>query len=305
MTNSPDPVQIQQVSKRFGTTVAVDQLSLTLQSGQLTALLGANGAGKTTTIQMMLGLLRPSAGTIEIFGETPGTPSVKQRLGAMLQSTDLPDALKVREHLELFAGYYQRGRKVSDLAELAGLTPLLERRYDQLSGGQKRRVQFALAMAGDPQLLFLDEPTTGLDITARRQLWQSIRELLANGTSVVLTTHYLEEAEALADRIMVMHEGKLIADGTPDQLKQRVGGKKIRFRTDGDTESLATIPGIVKVQQNGQYTELISRNAEDSLTALIKANHVLGDLTVTTLGIEDAFLSLTNTQRPSQQEQPA
>ena len=210
------------VTHRYGDVVALDRLSLEIRPGEVLAVLGPNGAGKTTAIGLLLGTLHVQEGAVRVFGSDPGARAVRLRRGAMLQVSGVADTLTVTEHLELFGSYYPTPLPVSRLLAMAGLEALGARRYGRLSGGQKQRVMFALALAGDPELVFLDEPTTGLDVEARRSLWNEIRGLRAAGRTAVLTTHYLEEADALADRIVVVHRGRIVAEGTPAPRLPRV-----------------------------------------------------------------------------------
>lgn len=198
MESTPPLAVLRGACKRYGATRALDRVDLRLHAGQVTALLGVNGAGKSTAVALLLGLLAADAGEASVFGRAPGSLAVRRQCGAMLQTAALPDRLEVGELLDMVRAGYRRPRSVADCVALAGLDGLLGRRYGKLSGGQQRRVQFALAICGRPRLLFLDEPTTGLDIDARQGLWAAVRELVAEGSAVLLTTHYLEEAEAVA-----------------------------------------------------------------------------------------------------------
>lgn len=207
------------VTKNYGLHCALSSVDLQVKRGSIMALLGPNGAGKTTTVKLLLGLLKPSNGEVRVFGADPQDGNTRQRIGAMLQIASVPETLRVKEHVDLFSSYYPRPLKMKDTLERAGLLRLENRYYSDLSGGEQRRLLFALAICGDPDLLFLDEPTTGLDIEARRGLWTQIRALRSSGKTVVLTTHYLEEADQLADRIVVLKSGTIAADGTPGEIK--------------------------------------------------------------------------------------
>ncbi len=208
------------VTKNYGSRRALDAIDLSIRSGELLALLGPNGAGKTTAVKLMLGLLNPDSGTVRVFGHDPRTAEHRQRTGVMLQVTRVPETLRVREHIDLFSSYYPHPLPMAEIVSAAGLQGIENRFFGELSGGQKQRVLFALAICGDPDLLFLDEPTVGLDVQARRMLWAQIRALLARGKSILLTTHYLEEADALANRIAVLNSGRVIASGTPAEIKR-------------------------------------------------------------------------------------
>jgi len=217
--NQTEVANLSGVTKNYGLLCALSSIDLSLESAKIVALLGPNGAGKTTAVKLLLGLLKPSNGEVSVFGAHPEEPKTRERMGAMLQSASVPDMLRVREHIDLFSSYYPRPLNLADTLTRAGLERLENRYYRDLSGGEQRRLMFALAICGDPDLLFLDEPTTGLDIESRRGMWAQIRTLRSAGKTVLLTTHYLEEADQLADRIVVLKRGKVAADGTPYQIK--------------------------------------------------------------------------------------
>jgi ABC-2 type transport system ATP-binding protein len=202
------------VTKRYGTTTALGGLNFALRPGEIVALLGPNGAGKSTTVRMLLGLIAPSTGAVRVFGNDPRDPVTRTRVGAMLQVARLPETLRVREHIDLFRSYYPAPLSFAEIVRIAQLQGIEDRFFSQLSGGQKQRVLFGLALCGDPDLIILDEPTVGMDIEARRGLWQQIRSLAERGKTILLTTHYLEEADALAHRIVVINEGKIVSEGT-------------------------------------------------------------------------------------------
>src|SRR3984957_19411706 len=229
---------LREVTKKFGGQVALDRFSLQLHAGEVVALLGPNGAGKTTAVRLLLGLSQATSGEVKIFGGNPRDRASRMRLGAMLQVGRMPEALRVREHLQLFSSYYAQPRPLNELLAVAGLEGLEERLFGQLSGGQKQRVLFALALCGNPDLIFLDEPTVGMDIEARRGLWAEIRILSALGKTVLLTTHYLGEAAALAARIIGSNKGRVICEGTPAEITRTSGGRRIRCRTSLSSELL-------------------------------------------------------------------
>ena len=294
-STSPVLARLHGASRRYGGLLALDGLDLSLRAGQVTSLLGANGAGKSTAVGLLLGLLAADAGTVEVFGLPPGTPAARRRIGAMLQSAGLPDRLRVRELLDLVRSYYPDPRSVVDCVALAGLDGLLDRRYGKLSGGQQRRVQFALAICGRPRLLFLDEPTTGLDIEARQGLWRAIRELVAGGSAVLLTTHYLEEAEALSDRVVVIDHGRLVAEGSVAEVRARVSQRRIRAVTATDAGAVAAWPGVREVAREGDVLRIVTDAAEPVVRRLLDADPALHDLEVQRAGLADAFLELTRT----------
>lgn len=281
------------VRHHYGRTLALDGLDLALPAGQVLALLGPNGAGKSTAISLLLGLQRPDAGTADLFGLPPQDLAARRRTGVMLQAAAVPDTLKVRELIDLTRAYYPHPRSVADLVALAGLDGLMARRYGQLSGGQQRRVQFALAVCGRPALLFLDEPTTGLDIDARQTLWKAIRELRSQGCAVLLTTHYLEEAEALADRVVVVNHGRVVAEGTVAQIRAHVSQRRIRCTSALPADRVQAWPGVHLAQREGARLEIVADAAESVVRRLLDEDAALSDLEVQRAGLADAFLALT------------
>ena len=286
------------VTHRYGDVVALDRLDLQIRQGEVLAVLGPNGAGKTTAISLLLGSLQVQQGAVRVLGRDPGARPVRMRRGAMLQVSGLPDTLTVAESLELFSSYYPAPSPVSRLLAMAGLEELAARRYGRLSGGQKQRVMFALALAGDPELVFLDEPTTGLDVEARRSLWNEIQGLKKAGRTAVLTTHYLEEADALADRIAFIHQGRVVAEGTPSEIKSRTADRRIRCITSVSRGEVAALPGVVRAEVSGQHLEILTARPEDVLRTLLALDPDLCDLQVTGAGLEDAFLTLVRDGDP-------
>lgn len=287
------------VRKGYGKTLALDGLDLQLRAGAVTALLGANGAGKTTAVGLLLGLLAADEGCAQVFGNAPGARDVRLRIGAMLQSAGIPERLRVGELLALVRSYYPAPRSVADCVSLAGLQGLLPRRYGSLSGGQQRRVQFALAICGRPRLLCLDEPTTGLDIEARQGLWRAIRELVADGCAVLLTTHYLEEAEALADHVAVIDRGRMVAEGSVAQIRAHVVQRRIRCVSALDAAVVLQWPGVREARREGELLQIVADVAEPVVRQLLAADAGLQELEVQRAGLADAFLELT---RHPQQE---
>ena len=284
---------LRRAGKQYGKLRALEGLDLSLRAGQVTALLGANGAGKTTAIGLLLGLLRADSGSAALFGRDPRELSARRGIGVMLQSAGLPERLRVGELLAQACSYYPHARSVADCVALAGLDGLLDRRYGMLSGGQQRRVQFAIAVCGRPRLLFLDEPTTGLDIDARQKLWQAIRELVAQGSGVLLTTHYLEEAEALSDRVVVLDRGKLVAEGSVREIRAHVAQRRVRCITAVDASDVARWPGVREAVRDGEYLRIVAEAAEPVVRRLLDADPHLHELEVQRAGLADAFLELT------------
>lgn len=282
-----------------GAVCALDGLDLELQAGEVLALLGPNGAGKSTAVDLLLGLKTPAAGKARLFGMDPCVPAARLQVGVMLQSAVLPERLTVRELIDWAGGHYPQPMTAQEAATLAGVEDLLARRYGRLSGGQQRRVQFAIALCGRPRLLFLDEPTTGLDIGARSQVWAAVRAMAAQGCAVLLTTHYLEEAEALADRVVVIDRGQVLAKGTIAQVRALVGGRRIRCTTTLAPETVAAWPQVREVRVREGRLELVAAAAEAVVRRLLEADPALEDLEVTRAGLAEAFVELT---RPSVRE---
>lgn len=299
------------VTKRYRNgIVALDHLTLELQRGEIVVLLGPNGAGKSTAVKLMMGLTSPTKGQARIFGADPRFAGNRRRTGVMLQVGRAPEMLRVREHIEIMRGYYPRPLPFAEIVRVAGLEGLESRLFGQLSGGQKQRVLFALAIAGDPDLAFLDEPTVGLDVEARRGMWAQIRSLRRNGKTVLLTTHYLEEADALADRIIVIDKGRVICQGTPNEVKAMGSGavttqcgertsapisvvKLLKFETKLKRDRLVTLPGVVQVEGETGFVTVTSSAPELTLRELLALDPGLSGLEVQTPALEDAFLALT------------
>lgn len=284
---------LQGVSKNYGTVHALKNVRLAIRAGELVALLGPNGAGKTTAVKLLLGLASPSAGQVSVFGGNPAQPEVRMRIGAMLQVAKVPETLRVREHLDLFSSYYLNPMPMDEVVAAAGLEQIKDRRFGELSGGQRQRVLFALAICGNPDIVFLDEPTVGLDVEARRMLWEQIRKLVSGGKTILLTTHYLQEADALADRVIVINQGQIIAEGTPAEIKAQTSGKKIRCVSQLPIEVVRAFPGVLEVKVDREAIEIKAKNAEIVVHELLLRDASLSGLEVTSAGLEEAFLALT------------
>ena len=292
-TPAPTLASLSRVTHRYGPVLALDGLDLEVRTGEVLGVLGPNGAGKTTAVSLLLGSLGVQEGAASVFGLEPGAAEVRVRRGAMLQISGISANLTVREHLELFRAYYPAPLPTARLLSMAGLEDLARRRYGKLSGGQKQRVMFALALAGDPELLFLDEPTTGLDVDARHRLWSEIRALRESGRTTVLTTHNLDEADALADRVVVIHKGQRIAEGTPAEIKSRTAGRLVRCVTRVGPDEVAGMPGVVEARTRGRHLEALTTQPEALVRELLVRDEGLADLTVVSARLEDAFLALT------------
>jgi ABC-2 type transport system ATP-binding protein len=293
MINDTCIARLEQVGKRYGAIVALDGIDLEIHRGELLALLGPNGAGKSTSIGLLLGLHRADSGNVSLFGRDPQDIEARRRIGVMLQSAALPPTLKVGELIRLTASYYPAPRSAAECADLAGVADLLGRRYADLSGGQQRRVQFAMALAGRPEILFLDEPTVGMDIVARQALWAAIRKAVADGCVVVLTTHYLEEAEALADRVCVIAKGRVVSEGTVDALRAHVAVRRIRCITTIAAETIATWPEVVSAELVQGRLAVATADAEAVVRRLLDNDATLSELEVQRAGLAEAFTEIT------------
>lgn len=279
--------------KRYGAIQALDGIDLQIRRGELLALLGPNGAGKSTALGLLTGRFGADAGTVQVFGADPREAATRRRFGVMQQEARLPETLKVRELVNLFASYYPAPRGVDETLGLSGIGDLAQRRYAALSGGQQRRVQFALAICGAPELLFVDEPTTGLDVDARRGFWQVLRELRQQGLSIVLTTHYLEEADALADRVVLIHRGQVLAEGSTAEIKSRASGSQLRCVSALDVAAVGAWPGVHEVQREGARLRIRCADSDALLRQLLAADPAASQFEVAALGLEDAFVELT------------
>lgn len=282
------------VGSTIGSTVtALQDLTLQAGEGQLTALLGPNGAGKTTAISLMLGLSQPSSGSVRVLGGHPKSDHIRSRIGSMPQESAVPQSLTVCEAVELFASFYPAPLAVPQALALADLESVANRRAGAFSGGQKRRLAFALAVVGNPDLLLIDEPTTGMDAQSRAAFWEAV-ERLKTGRTILLTTHYLEEAERFADRVVVMNTGKILADGTPEQLRRSVGGARVSFRSGLSLVQLRALPNVESAQLTTDgRAELRTPQPEEVVTALVRSGTGFSELEVRRATLEEAYLELT------------
>ena len=292
--NSPTPaVSIDGVVKRFGSVTAVDGLSLEIQPGEVVAFLGPNGAGKTTTVDMILGLSNPTEGSIEIFGGDARKAVALGRVAAVMQTGGLLKDFTVRETVELTASLFSPSRPVDEVLDRAGILDIGDRLVGKASGGQQQRLRFALALLPDPDLLILDEPTTGMDVQGRREFWSAIRSDAAGGRTTVFATHYLEEADAYADRIVLVRRGKIVADGTAAEIKALAAGRTVRATLeDADTVALSRIAGVESVDVRGDSV-LVHGSDSDEIARYLLNHTAARDLEITSRNLEDAFIALT------------
>jgi ABC-2 type transport system ATP-binding protein len=285
-------VEVRDASKFFGRTHALEGVSLSIAGGEVVALLGPNGAGKTTLVSLVLGLRKPTSGDVKIFGLDARDRHARSRTGVMLQETGLPQFLRVGEVVDLFRSYYPHPLGRDAVIAIAGLTEKSKSMIATLSGGQQQRLYFALAICGDPDALFLDEPTVGLDVEARRNFWSHVREFVRSGRTLLLTTHYLEEADALADRIVVIDKGRTIADAPPSVLKARVKSKRVSF----DASEAPKVDGlpIERVQAKAGRVDLFTSEPEMVLRALFERGLDIHNLEVAGATLEEAVIGLTS-----------
>lgn len=291
-------VRIQHVSKTFQDKKAVNNVSFSIKKGEVIAILGPNGAGKTTTISMLLGLLHPTSGSIQLFGLNPSEKKAREKIGTMLQEVSVMNGLKSKELLELIRNYYPNPLSLKELIQLTGLTDTdLRTRAEKLSGGQKRRLSFALALSGNPDLIMFDEPTVGMDITSRNRFWKTIKQLAAQGKTIIFTTHYLQEADDVAERILLFHNGSIIADGTPAEIKARIAKQAVSFTTNDPFQAFE------KLNQHSVVTNIYQKNERiivqtgdtDAVLALLFEEKVgAQQIQIENGKLEEAFEQLTN-----------
>lgn len=291
---APGPlVELQKASKRYGKLTALDALDLTVRPGELLAVLGPNGAGKSTAIALCLGLTQPDGGEVRLFGRSPSDIEARRGVGIMMQEVFLAPELRVRELVDLAASYYPQPLATGEVLDLTGTREIAARPYGKLSGGQKRQAQFAVAVCGQPRLLFLDEPTVGLDVQAREALWHTLRVLIQRGCSIVLTTHYLEEAEALADRVVVLAHGHCIANGTVDEIRSVVSRRQIRCATTVSEEIVRQWPEVIQAHRDARHLNITAVDAEAVVQRLFANDPKLRGLEVHQAGLAEAFAELT------------
>lgn len=302
---APPVIEARDLRRTFGDVVAVDGIDLTIRRGEVVAMLGPNGAGKTTTIEMLLGLRRPTSGSVRVLDASPEAADVRARVGAMLQDTDAPDSLTVAEMVTLVGTYYPVHLPTPFVLERADLAEHAAKRVNQLSGGQRQRLSFALAIVGDPDILYLDEPTAALDVVARQRFWTYVRAFSDLGRTIVFSTHDMAEADAEADRIVVIDQGRIIADASPGELKRLVAATTVSMLTTATEVELSALPGVRSVTlgpaPEGATETLTSAvlhvsDAVAPLRALLASDAVVADLLVTEASLTTAFLHLTHQQ---------
>jgi ABC-2 type transport system ATP-binding protein len=295
------------LTRHFGDVVAVDAIDLRVGEGEVVAVLGPNGAGKTTTIEMLLGLRTPTSGSVRVFGQSPTAAAVRGRVGAMLQDTDAPDSLTVAEIIDLVAAYHPYRLPTADVLDRASLTGHWRRRVTQLSGGERQRLSFALAIVGDPDLLYLDEPTASLDVGARRAFWRQVQDFAALGKTILFSTHNLEEADLVADRVVIINAGRIHSDSTPRALKALLAGRTLELVTDAADDELTALPGVRAstvlppdaATASGPGLRRVRLQAADAgppLQALFAAGRTVAGLIVTEATLEEAFVHLTSAE---------
>ncbi|WP_328553626.1 ABC transporter ATP-binding protein [Streptomyces sp. NBC_00358] len=302
-TTTTSVVRFESVTKSYGDVRAVDGLTLDLHPGETVALLGPNGAGKSTTLDLLLGLKNADSGTVRVFGTGPREAIVAGRVGAMLQSGGLMDEVTVGELVKLACDLHPKPYRAGDVLTRAGITQIADRKVNKLSGGQAQRVRFALATAGDSDLIVLDEPTTGMDVSARQAFWATMREQADQGRTVLFATHYLEEADAIADRVLVLHRGRLLADGTAAEIKAKAGARRVAFDLEGaiDEAPLRALPFLTSITVSksgsaagsGQTVRIQSSDADATVHALYGLGVYPRNLEVAGLGLEQAFVAIT------------
>ena len=304
-TTHPDPafdhgatttaVRFDGVTRRFGQVTALDRVDLTIRAGETVALLGPNGAGKSTAIGLMLGLLEPTSGSVTVLGQPPRTAVAAGRIGSMLQDAGLPSNVRVGELVRFARRLYPNPLETAAILQRAGLAGLANRPVDRLSGGEAQRLRFAIAIAGDPDLVFLDEPTVAMDVETRRSFWADMRRSAAEGRTILFATHYLEEADQVADRVIVLDRGRIVADGSSRSLRRGVAGRTVQFdMTGADPARLRMLPGVTKVDVRGDAVRLSTTDADGTVRALFASDASIRDLEVTGADLEDAFIALTS-----------
>ena len=286
-------IDLQHLTKRFGAVTAVNDLTLQALPGEIVAFLGPNGAGKTTTIDMMLGLARPDAGEVRIYGKSPADAIARGEIAAVMQTGGLLKDFTVAETVEFTASLYPHARPTDEVLERAGIRHIAARRVGKCSGGEQQRLRFALALLSDPRLLILDEPTTGMDVEGRREFWQAIRQDATRGRTILFATHYLDEADAYADRIVLVREGSIVADGTTAEIKNLASGRRVRATLEApDLGALRALSGVIGVEQRGDSV-FINCSDSDAVARFLLTSTAARDVEISSQNLEAAFVALT------------
>ncbi len=291
-------IDLRNLTKRYGAVTAVNDLTLQVTPGEIVAFLGPNGAGKTTTIDMMLGLARPNSGTVQIYGKSPADAIARGEIAAVMQTGGLLKDFTVAETVEFTASLYVNARSVSEVLDRAGISAIASRRVSKCSGGEQQRLRFAMALISDPRLLILDEPTTGMDVEGRRDFWHAIREDAKRGRTILFATHYLDEADAYADRIVLIRQGSVVADGTTAEIKNLASGRRVRVTLESpDLATIRAIPGVINIEQRGDSV-LVNCSDSDAVARYLLTNTAGRDLEVSSQNLEAAFVALTADTAP-------
>ncbi|PMC34313.1 ABC transporter ATP-binding protein [Bacillus sp. UMB0899] len=285
-------IELKNIKKVFKNKTAVDGITFSIHKGEIVAILGPNGAGKTTTMNIMLGLMEPSEGSIQLFNKQPKDKFVREKVGAMLQEVSVIDGLKVREVIQLFRSYYPKPLSFEEIVAFTGFSQSeLQKRANKLSGGQKRRLGFALAMTGNPDVLFFDEPTVGLDVTSRKVFWNTIKELKQRGKTILFTTHYLQEADDVAERVILFNEGNIVGDGTPKDIKSKLTKQAVSFEANPSIrqDELTCIPFVTEVYEKDGRVFVLTEQPDDVLKSIIVKNLPIRNIGIEKGRLEDAF----------------
>lgn len=291
--------EVQNVSKTFQSKTAVKNVSFSVGPGQIVAILGPNGAGKTTTLSMLLGILHATEGSVKLFGKNPQERSVREKIGVMLQELSVLDGLKVGEVIDLFRSYYPDPLDKQELLKLCGLEKDIKKKTEKLSGGQKRRLSFALAVLGNPELLFFDEPTVGMDTKSRRKLWQTVRAYADEGKSIIFSTHYLQEADDMADRIILLSEGAVVADGTPDEIKALLTTQAVSFIAGDNVniDKLKLLPHVINIYNKNGRVYVETEDTDAVLAFIFKHDLNVKNVQTDQGKLDEAFEKLTEPEQ--------
>ena len=290
-------VEASNIAKSYKDVTALADFTLQVSPGQRCVLLGPNGAGKSTFLNLVLGVLKVDRGSLSVFGKTPGRMSVRRQTGAMLQISGIPSTLTVREHIKLFRTYYREPLSTDKLVRIARLAGLERRTFGSLSGGQQQRLNFALALCGNPKLLILDEPSTSHDVEARMDLWDEVDNLVSSDRTLLLATHNLQEAERLGDRILIFHDGRVIADASPEKLRSMIGTTEISAQTNVNVEVFESNQHVKRIEQVNSHLRLYVTEAESVVALLLQLDPNLKNLAVKPASLQDAYLHLLSPAR--------